>query len=103
MLCKGDLNYPYMKFTSFSGYWVARHAVMHFCTVDLLLGKFIGVSVLTGHVQQHYWYRIVGKFGRCIFILILKKVVALLFMCCIATFPNIYVLCNSVELFSVKQ
>ena len=36
-----------MKSTSFSGYWVARHAVMHYCTVDLLLGKFIGVSVLT--------------------------------------------------------
>ena len=36
--------------------------VMLYCTVDLLLWKFISVSILTGHVQQHCWHYMVGKF-----------------------------------------
>ena len=42
--------------------------VMLYCTVELLLGKFIGVPILIGHVRQHCWHRIVGKFVHACFI-----------------------------------
>ena len=38
VLCKGDLNHPYMKFTSFSGYTELQD-IMQYCTVDLLMGE----------------------------------------------------------------
>ena len=41
---------------------------MLYCTVYLLLGKFIGVSVRAGHVWQHYWHYIVGRFVHACFI-----------------------------------
>ena len=51
--------------------------VILYYTVDFQLGKFIGVSILTCHVQQHCWYHTVGKFvhvhvsDNCL--LVLKK------------------------------
>ena len=42
--------------------------VMLYCTVDLLLWKFIVVLILTGRVQQHCWHYTVGKFVCACFI-----------------------------------
>ena len=81
---------------------------MHYCRVDLLLGKLFVCQywqVMSNNTTSTVY--IVGKFGiGASFILILKNsccsFIYVYIYCCIATFPNIYVLCNSVELFSVK-
>ena len=70
-----------MKSTSFTGYWVARQQWSTVQSICCWRNLLVCVSVLTGHVQQHYWHYIVGKFRRyirnCLYTLIYLYTVVL--------------------------